>query len=230
MQALEQSSLQLLSYNDDFNIRREKDVKNLFKHQVLVNVPAKKYLLFTWDHGCPYGIFNNALPGTNEQRLTVSVESIKRSASRFVFFREHHFVKQQTGKKISFIDTDEEDKATQAQMLTTTEIKNAIAYAFGDKLIDVFVTMNCFTNYFSFGYELRNHVRFFVAPETSISLHGFNYPAIFQELNHHLTCSPEEIAGVVVESFPYKIYPANVPIQDRGYKKAIYANDLKYYL
>lgn len=51
------NDITVLSEKVDFDITREEDIKTVLKERILQFFEAKRYLMFTWDHGNGFGIF-----------------------------------------------------------------------------------------------------------------------------------------------------------------------------
>jgi hypothetical protein len=51
------STLALIREKEDFDLRKQEDVSYFFKQEVLGAYTSEEYMLFTWDHGQPFGVF-----------------------------------------------------------------------------------------------------------------------------------------------------------------------------
>ncbi|MDW3210643.1 MAG: clostripain-related cysteine peptidase [Reichenbachiella sp.] len=78
-QSLRKNRLKVVAENNKFDISHPDHVKSYFKKEVLNKNYAKKYLLFTWDHGDGFGIFESIgkVPGYDGDQSTKQILSMK---------------------------------------------------------------------------------------------------------------------------------------------------------
>jgi hypothetical protein len=243
------STLTYIDDNPEFDITQEKCIAKYFKDIVLATFNAKRYMLFIWDHGAPFGVFsNNNADGDTELFDISAVESAKKNTNkltvignfkftleRFLFFRQNTFIKEWSGSNCLLrnrhvaLSAKESAPSTNLGILTMSELKKAIGWAFGSKKIDVLVMMNCFTSYFDTGFELVGRVKYIVAPETRIYFNGYNYYSIFKKLSWNPALSAKKISKFVVAS--YSSRPYSDPEREKEAKDsvAIFANDVDCY-
>ena len=69
------------------------------------------------------------------------------------------------------------------------------------KKIDVLIANSCYTQLFETGYALRDTVQLMIAPETTISFAGFNYPALFTLIGEKPESTLQAIAENVRDKF-----------------------------
>lgn len=76
--------LQLIGEKPDFDITDPKDIKEYFQMNILQKNPADRYILFTWDHGDGFGIFEviGKVRSSNEERNPIlSMEELNSAIS-----------------------------------------------------------------------------------------------------------------------------------------------------
>jgi hypothetical protein len=83
------------------------------------------------------------------------------------------------------------------KMLIASDIKYIFKHSFKKK-VDILLMMNCDMNFFDFGYTLRKHLRYLVAPVHIISNTGFNYRYIFKKLRREPEVSSRDLAKGIV--------------------------------
>jgi hypothetical protein len=186
--------------NPEFDITNEDHLANYFKKEVLNKHRAKRYILFTWDHGRAYGMFaenpNTTGNVTQPIDMTGTIE-----------------IHQQEGEKI----------------LTMEELANAIQWVFEEKKVDIVIMMNCIMQFIDVGYALRDSVKYLVASEIAMDYNGYNYPYIFQLLIDNPKISTKKLAKNVVTSFSTKVFPTVQMGRYQKSSGAIFSNDLSYY-
>ena len=247
------SNLSFVDKMKDFDIRREDHVNDFFRDRILEYHKAKKYILFTWDHGAPFAVFTDSDPIITHVRGVTSMSEVEtlnpirrkkltvknigpENLSRFIFSREFLFIKdelksQKALKKFKdAFRNDDEEKSSKLKMLTMVELGRAINTAFSGRKIDVVIMMNCFANTFDTGYELRNSVKFLVAPETLIYFNGYNYRSIFNLLSRKKRVTPWEVCSHVITSFRKKDnYPDPQTEAEAKFNVAFFASKLEAY-
>jgi len=227
--------LKILQEKPDFNIQRQQDIADFFDSNVLPDYAAKRYVLFTWDHGQPFGLYPQKKPLVGPDKGLKNVPAIIANNNRLyqpllVHFRLWEFYRalSKDEKDRSKLDIFLEDKL---DMLVITELKNAIKDAFGDKNISLVVMANCYLQFFDTGYELSSCVNYLVAYETDMY---FDNPFEYKTILEILTCNPdisdESLARMVVDSFSLSSNSSN---DDQTVLKrlsvALFANDLSWY-
>lgn len=96
-------------------------------------------------------------------------------------------------------------------------------------VIDILVMTNCFTNLVDNWYILKDVVKYYIAPETSIDVNGYNYTKMLNSLNSQVPKSTETIAISVVNDFVEKnASSTNIITLDVLEKTAIFCTDLAY--
>lgn len=194
----------------DFDLTEPAHLTGFFKTHITDKFQAKRYLLFTWDHGNAYGIFSKT-PDAGKQ-LSKGMRDTGADALEITERANKIFVRPEKNN-----------------LLTMEELATSIRLGFAKGRIDVAAMMNCDMQIVDTGFALRNNVRYLVAPEMSMDYNGYNYPFIFQVLIDDPGISPKKLARYIVSSFATKIFPA----EDLGdsFKgiTALSAVELKYY-
>lgn len=231
------NKLTYMDENKDFNIQDEEHIASFFKNLVLKEFIAEKYMMFTWDHGCVYGIFKEANGSEISFEDIENLDKEKNSLTLSNYFSVVGFNKitkinepDNTGdhfkNKLLELKNAAETKAK--NMLTISELSNAITWAF-ERKVDVLVMMNCFMQNFDVGYQLSGNVNFLVAPETYIYMNGYNYKNILKRLCNHPEISPKKAARIIVKSYKTKKYKVPQQKIDALKEVVVSSNNLNYY-
>ena len=216
----------LIHEKKDFKLREETDLTDFFKNQVLASFLADQYILFTWDHGQPFGIF----PGENEPAVRGAMIEAREKISPLTFhFRlagelEKQKEIQTGGKPIRAAIAEEADELP---ILTITELRQAIQWAFGDEKIDVLVMSNCYLQFFDTGYELSDCVDYLIAFETEMFFRdGFDYKMILEAISNDPQLTPENLSKAIVSSYSMQRTRKNLASKN---SVALFANNLSWY-
>lgn len=205
------STLVYITQSKKFDLKKSNDLKGFFREQILSKCLAKKYLLFTWDHGSSFGIFRDTpepLSSHSQNSILLQGNDGKRSL--------------ELTENGSMINTD-------FDMLTMHDLQKAIKWAFAEVKIDLCIMMNCCMQYFDTGLTLSYVIKYLVAPETAIAYSGYNYIKIFDTLYNRPSISAKNLAKISVSSMKTKKY------DDEGDKfltdsyTSLFANKLCYY-
>ncbi|ACU61741.1 clostripain-related cysteine peptidase [Chitinophaga pinensis] len=222
---VEKPKFLFLSEAADFNIKSTTSVAKYFKNLVLTQYPADKYMLFTWEHGSAFGIFKEGVLTVND---TTPPDQSMTMEARFV--RQAINVKSDQVRIRESIDTVQiavnNLAATQFDMLTMEELKDAIEIGFAGRKVDVLVMLNCWMQFFDTGLTLSKHVDYLVGPETDMDFNGYNYSAIFGLLSSQPDISPRGLSSFIVTSFKDK---ADADALGSDNRTALFAACLKYY-
>jgi hypothetical protein len=186
----------------------------------------ERFLLFTWDHGAGFGIFNND-PRPKEVEFTAAVKSMSFAAkasakvkeklkqdpslikrkkvlqvvtnNRSALMKFKHLDKSlKKAKGVKSLAAAAADAEPQVDMLTATEINNSLVQA-GVKA-DLMIMMNCWTQMLETGSELSATVDILVAPETVYYFEGYDYFVILNSIVRNPAISAETLATVTVDS------------------------------
>lgn len=185
----------------NFQITKAADLQEFFKHGIADN-EAERYILFTWDHGASYGIYENRFMNFTETNPgSVNIPKIELRG------------------KLGSND----------QILTNEELNLAIKGAFIKSKIDLLIMMNCSMQFLDTGYALRETVVYLVASELIMDFNGYNYPVIFQRLSIEPGISSKKIAKIAVSSFSTKAFPSVALSIYQKHFTALFAVDLSFY-
>lgn len=229
------NNLNLIKENTKFNIKDGQDVSDFFKENIPQQHLVSQYILFTWDHGQPFAIFsdddNSPITDTteklNDSRITEKYKPLLTHFRQWDFYQTEVVPFRKSHEKTDLERLIDESK----DMLTITELKNAIKSAFGRTKIDVLVLANCNLQFFDTGYELCSCVDYLVAFESFMYFeNGLNYKAVLESLTSFSSPSAQKISQLVVTSYELKRrVEAKVPYQDVIDSVALFANDLSWY-
>lgn len=199
----------------EFRMDKEEDITVFFKQRVLSSFAAERYILFTWDHGQPFGIF----PGINQEPARSPLEKLQLNA--FHFRQQKQLKTERLTRAAAPIAADDA-----LPMLTATELKQAIQWAFDGQKIDVLVMSNCFLQFFDTGYELSSCADYLVTFETIMYFNdSFNYKNILETLAANVAMVPETMAKNIVD-----IFSATPPHSSVSRDEvSLFANDLSWY-
>lgn len=224
--------LNLIEEKKKFDIRNPKHVSDFFRKNILRQCMADEYILFTWDHGQPFGIFPH---DDSDDVKAFSKSELKIVANKNHIFQpfllhsrvlDFYHKEQKYQYEKGHFNIDDTIEQQDLQMLTITELKNSIKIAFGKKKIAILVMVNCYLQFFDTGYELSNCVNYQVAFETDMNYRNApDYKFVLKALSDNPNISARNLAKLLVSSFA--IYNVNdrVGIAD----KALFANDLSWY-
>lgn len=199
----------------EFRMDKEEDITVFFKQRVLSSFAAERYILFTWDHGQPFGIF----PGINQEPARSPLEKLQLKA--FHFRQQKQLKTERLARATARVATDDA-----LPMLTATELKQAIQWAFDGQKIDILVMSNCFLQFFDTGYELSDCADYLVTFETIMYFNdSFNYKNILEALATNVAITPETMAKNIVEIFAATPSHSSVSRDE----VSLFANDLSWY-
>ncbi len=151
---------------------------------------AKKHMIVTAGHGAVLGI--NAYLADLKQKTSRddSIEAILK--------KETTSPLKDKNQKTFNLDPSFDIK--KFLFLTNKEINDSIKNVFGEKKIDLLVMYNCIMQNIFTQFELRETVDWLVAPLSGISIPGFNYESILNEININPDISGELISELFVNS------------------------------
>ncbi len=132
---------------------------------------SDRRLLFTWDHGSIFGIFRETVGYSITQNI-----SYHKPWNKF-----------QPQKNIGDI-------------LTSDELADAIQSGFNGKKIDILIMMNCYMQNIHTQYSLQKSVELLIAPESIISMPGYDYRAILSGIINNPDIYPGEVVKSVILS------------------------------
>lgn len=146
------------------------------------NFPARHYMLIMWGHG--NGADDEAVPASIRP-LHHPDDSMPVAAARGIAL-DYSIVDGQT---VDFLDSRRFQKALTAS-----------SERMGRK-IDILGMDACLMSGIEVCYQVRDSVRFTVAPEGSAPLDGWPYDKIFSELVRKPWLEPEQLARVIVKKY-----------------------------
>lgn len=151
--------------------------------------PAKKHMIITAGHGSIVGI-NYYIPGL--------ISNVKDDSD----FRENIGIYNipMGEKKPEELVAETVVNTDTLLYLSNKEINDVLKNVFPDKKLDVLVMYNCLMQNVFTQFELRESVDWLIAPISGISVPGFNYKAILDELNSTPSMDGEAIAQLFINS------------------------------
>jgi len=209
------NDLDSLGDEPKFDITDPVYVQGFFRDKILTQSTAKRYMLFTWDHGDGFGIFSSTDPEEGEP-----------SKSQLVNLQ---FTKQLPVIGIKFNNIERRSVPDQDKVLTMDELATAIQRAFDTQKIDLVVMLNCYMQFFDAGYALRNNIKYLVAPQSYMFFNGYNYSFIFRKLVQDPQQSSRKLAKCIVQSFETKLYTDQAGGFATKAGTALFAVDVAYY-
>lgn len=199
----------------EFRMDKEEDITVFFRQRVLSQFAAERYILFTWDHGQPFGVF----PNTNQDSTQSPLENLQLNA--FHFRQQKQLQTERLTGAATPIAADDA-----LPMLTATELKQAIQWAFDGQKLDILVMSNCFLQFFDTGYELSDCIDYLITFETIMYFNdSFNYKNILEVMANNTAITPETLSKIIVNDFAATL-PANTASRQ---EVALFANDLSWY-
>jgi len=184
----------------DFNT-----LKRVLEHVKDNDLLREKFLLFTWDHGLGFGIFDgdpvqtavaaadvtNAIHGDAATAIAPSSFRIVTNGRRRQ--RNHAPAAAPPGAPVADTNGD-----AQIDMLTNRELSAALA-TLGRKT-NLVIMMNCWMQMLETSYELAENVDYLVAAETVHFFAGYDYKTIIDEMATKPAISAEEVAELTVRT------------------------------
>lgn len=214
-----------ITEKEGFRLDDPVDVKTYFTEQVLKKMRADHYLLFTWDHGDTFGIFDRTgdtdpapVNGSGNHEMNWGVQI-------------HGMKIMNTDKFVRADLQNEQREFPQDQMknvLSMDELASAVEWAFG-RPIDVMVMMNCYMQQMDTCYALRKSIRYLVAPENAMDFNGYDYEGILNYITSFPDDTPYEVAEYVVRSFAYTKYERLSDGEKARDDIALFAWDLSFF-
>lgn len=213
---------ELINSNEELNLQDENQVRDFFAANIRKEEFEKRLLLYTWDHGCPFGIFTSDFPTlTQSEQLTgtnttiVVTDREKRlkeftNAKLFDFYGRYK-TNETPPSPLEELFNEFQNK-NDGGILTMKELSEALkAILPKGKKLDIIVLDNCDQQYIDTLFQLKEVSKFLVAAQKSISMDGFNIPAVSKKLVSKKGMHAVELANFLVLSYSKK----------RGYHKTV---------
>ncbi|SKC42233.1 clostripain-related cysteine peptidase [Ohtaekwangia koreensis] len=211
------NDLKFIQSDDTFDITLQRDLEKF-----LVNTNSHRYIIFTWDHGSSYGIFNNLPNGNPQTDLHPLSDNLFKKYPQLAIKSTSLPPKKITAE--TNLNNEEEQK-----ILTMDELAAALNQNFKNTKIELVVMMNCYMQLFDTGYALRRNVKYLIAPETYMFFNGYNYQFFFKKLFSNPDIPTKQLAKHIVNSFETKIYTDAEIGSIAKSVTAIFATNLSYY-
>jgi hypothetical protein len=155
---------------------------------------ANKHMVITAGHGSILGInyyMPKLLPKVDRENKTDIEKILKKEANK-------------SGDDKNQLEFDLNPisgvVADDLLFLSNEEITEAIKNVFKEKKVDVLVMYNCLMQNIFTQYELRENVDWLVAPLSGISIPGFNYGAILNEISANPSITGELVSELFINS------------------------------
>jgi Clostripain family len=160
--------------------------ENLLK-KLVAKYKANKHMIITAGHGSITGI-NYYLP------------RLKQKA------KDNPEIKKLVKEKVNIPWKGEQENklsekpAADQLFLYNQELNTVLKNVFGQKKLDVLVMYNCLMQNVFTQFEFKDTVDWLVAPLSGISIPGFNYPVILNEISINPDISGQEVARLFIDS------------------------------
>jgi len=181
-----------------FQITTAEDLKEFFITGSSEEYQAERYVVFTWNHGKYYGIYERA-------SLRLKFLYFKRILDEFIPANNFDVIDHFIALNDSSIAEDNRIQVNDS-ILTMEELNAAFKSSFNQK-VDLLVMMNCSMQFLDTGYALRESVEYLIASELIINYFGYNYPDIFQKLANTTNISSEDFAKHIINAQKTKALP-----------------------
>lgn len=209
----------ITTYSTEFLVQKPAELGSIF-NKIYKENRSNKYLLFTWDHGKAYGIFEFKNLNHEEEILQLKNSpynrwwdsSIKSNRSHFKFLIKHSI-----------------DEPIVEEFLTNEELSIAIKYGFEGNRLDVLIMMNCGMQNVDTQYALKDAVKYLVAPQGTIDEPGYNYKKILEGIFSNSFISPKNIAKTAIESLDQDREFQQEDFKDVISRWAVFATDIEYF-
>lgn len=173
-------------------LTNEKSLEEILQ-RLKEHYPAKKHMVITVGHGSIVGI-NYYIPELKQKSSRGSnddVESIFKKRSGIIssvkFQKELMTdISLESGKRLLY--------------LTNQEISNALNKVFSDKKVDVLAMYNCLMQNIFTQFDFRETVEWLIAPLSGISIPGFNYTDILDEINRDPFLTGDKVAALFINT------------------------------
>jgi len=191
---------------------------------VAAKFPSQRVMLFTWDHGSGFGVFE-ADPESSSISGELSITEIETLIRNTEGVRKPRFLitnnkiaqlKQSSTGDLTASPTHEpnairlypevntylqdSEVRESTDILTNEELSRAIISGFKGQKVDILVMVNCFMQMVETGYSLKNCVDYLVACETGFWAYGFDYQSIFLQLNQDPDTDTKFIGKLFVDT------------------------------
>lgn len=151
------------------------------------NFPANKHMIITAGHGSIIGInyyIPKLKPNVNESAQAFIEEKLTGSS-----FKDSGQLRQPLPEPDPYL-----------LFLANQEISEVLSDVFRDKKVDVMVMYNCLMQNIFTQFDLRETVDWLVAPLSGISIPGFNYGNILNEININPEINAETVSELFINS------------------------------
>lgn len=148
---------------------------------------ADKHMIVTAGHGSIVGI-NYYIPELIQKASRPSNGDVEKIFEKEKGINDADKYKEELDAEIKL------EEGKRLLFLANQEICHVIKDVFADKKLDVLVMYNCLMQNIFTQFELRETVDWLVAPLSGISIPGFNYKRILNEISDNPLISPDKVA------------------------------------
>ncbi|GGB23351.1 hypothetical protein GCM10011511_54020 [Puia dinghuensis] len=192
-----------------------------------------RYMAILWSHGAGLGYVGNLKSdgtgpdylqgitptgqGTGSQNNTAAQNNITEYNDlmrQMTFLKSHLSIKGEPirvmnevfqGDKVKLKPSDTSLLDERLQLITAVQMNTIFQNALPkDKKIDVLITNTCYTQLLETGYALKDTVSVLISPQTTIPFTGFNYNALFRQMERQPDLTAADIAVNVRSNFNKK--------------------------
>lgn len=203
--------LVLLGEDNGCDLRDEESVTNFFG-TVLFPFLTDECMIFTWDHGQPFGIFKG-------EGVTEIKNPDNPLVTRFRLWEAYPKAHEGLKKLMT---------SYAAEILTIAELRRAIELGFRGKTVGLLAMSNCYLQFFDTGYELSGCVEYLVAFETHMYFTDtFDYRLLLETAANNPGIKPRDLSKLLVNAFKSKV--AECKVNSSKSEVALVANDLSLY-
>jgi Clostripain family len=192
-----------ISIPSNLDIINESSITYLFK-EIKRSYSANRYLLFTYGHGCMFGIFTESISplntvisnkGNNYLQRSINYEDENISKPKFSTKTSKRFGKIWIIYEPAIITFTEDSN----HFLTNEELALAIKNSFGK--IDILIMNNCLMQNVFTQNAFHGVSTYLIAPQTGITHPGFSFECIFDIISNYTNIQPDQFTEKIVNYF-----------------------------
>lgn len=156
----------------------------------------EKFLLFTWDHGAGFGIFDgdprvHQVAGGPPPKKAIGGKGNGKENLRVARNGRAHDLSKKVPAGMH---------PGKIKMLTVADINQALRSL--KRRTDLVIMLNCWMQMLEAGYELSGTVDILVASETVNFFAGYDYTRIINRMANHPASTGEDIARLAIQTIP----------------------------
>lgn len=198
---------------------------------ILNKVTHSRKAIFTWSHGCGFGInvadYEQATSFRTESALrpdeygrkdgivnvganhtlinAFQYEKISNSRFRYLFDNKvqesGNSNKKLAPNELYIIEKKASNNCEKLELLWMSDFAKVLTDLSRVRPFDLMIMINCFMQLFENGYMLREAVDILIGPETSMWAYGYDYEKIFGYIEETPSISSEDLAKKIVHDY-----------------------------